>query len=132
VTIDRRDPELRRWLLTAKAGTWSEMEALCLARFGAGRAWPAALLADVYFELFPPRRGYKSAYQADREVMQFIAQRAGLLPGDTILRAGISVFGKARFPSRTHLYRLIPKIQTETHRSAIQAEMGHPSVERPQ
>jgi hypothetical protein len=119
---DRNDPEIRAFVALSRAGSYSEMAADCLARFGAERAWPAALLAEVRREVRPPRPGTRSPAGEDSEVMAFIEDRADLVALDALVSAGRARFGRSRFPSRSALHRLIQQIREGAPQSGLQSE----------
>jgi hypothetical protein len=123
--IDRTDPQIRDFILHSQAETWSDMAAEVLGRFGAERAWPAELIAEVRREMAPPKAGYASKYQADNEVMDFIGDRADLLTIDTILERGGAQFGPDRFPSRSHLHRLILSVRKKPAQEATPCGVDH-------
>ena len=111
MAIDRNDSEIRAFVAASKAGTFSAMEADCLARFGADRAWPAALLATVRREVRPTISGGGSPYEAEADVVAFVRDRADLLTLDALRTAGRAVFGD-RFPTRSPLHRLVVKLRS--------------------
>ena len=108
--IDRTDPEIRAFVAASTARTYAEMAADCLARFGPDRAWPVELIAEVRRQVRPPVPGGGSRYEADTEVMAFIADRADLWTLDKLLAAGRVKFG-SRFPARSQLHRIIGKMR---------------------
>lgn len=111
MSIDPTDPEIRAFIAASSAGTYSDLAAAIRAKFGEGRAWPVELIAAIRLELRPPRRFPPSRFDTDEQVAGFIADRADLLSLDRLLAAGAATFGKARFPSRSQLYRFVRRLR---------------------
>jgi hypothetical protein len=108
---DRNDPEIRSAVAASGAQTFTAMAAEIFSRFGAARAWPVSLVKAVYSELNPPRAGLRSRYEHDMEVVDFISDRADLVHLSDLVRIGVTIVGRERFPSRSHLHRLVIKVR---------------------
>lgn len=109
--IDRDDLEIREFVATSTAPTYSAMATECRERFGEERAWPAALIATVRREVRPPLPGGGSPYEADADVVAFVRDRADLMSLTELVEAGRAALGD-RFPPRSPLHRLVVKLRT--------------------
>lgn len=119
---DPHDPEIRALVATSDAETYTELADVIRQRFGEPRAWPVDLIAAVRLELCPPTSGQPSRFEADKAVYGFIGDRADLMSLDRLLAAGVAAFSRERFPSRSHLHRLVQAIRIDRRRALVAAE----------
>lgn len=113
---DPDDEEIRAFVMNSCLPTHSLIAKTVEVTFGRERAWPVALIRAVRATIV--RAGRRDRYKEDKPVLAFIADRADIATLDSLLAQGRATFGAERFPSRSHLHRMIAESRVEARLEA--------------